>query len=307
MNLKENNIYGRKVFFLCPSFDFEKIIIERLLTLEYEVYVIHDLLDAKNILIHYPDSICFINIDSSLESLHWLNFIHSFELDPVLSTIFLGILSHNNRNKDRELFLLNTVIPAGFISTAVNHDELTSTLIQILDLNGAKGRRKYIRVDCSQDRFVFTKLVVSNQVYEIKIKDISSVGFSVDVPIDYQNQIKVNLVVRNCTIKIHDKYFTEPAAIIIVKPETEVIHVVFVFLQGMSFANKSIIRTYIQHLLQSKLAEILKGCTKDTYDYSVKPDIPLGASCPFIISNFEEKIEELESFDETDLTLTSLF
>jgi hypothetical protein len=80
------------------------------------------LLDAKNILIHYPDSICFINIDSSLESLHWLNFIHSFELDPVLSTIFLGILSHNNRNKDRELFLLNTVIPAGFISTAVYNE-----------------------------------------------------------------------------------------------------------------------------------------------------------------------------------------
>src|SRR5574344_2154959 len=98
MNLKENNIFGRKVFFLCPSFDFRKIIIDRLFNLEYETYIINNVADAKNILLHFPDAICFINIDTTMESLHWLNFIHSFELDPVLSTIFLGIISHNNKD-----------------------------------------------------------------------------------------------------------------------------------------------------------------------------------------------------------------
>ena len=307
MNLKENNIYGRKVFFLCPPFDFEKIIIDRLFTLEYEIYTIQDIKDAKNILMHYPDSICFINIDTCLESMHWLNFIHSFEADPVLSTIFLGIISHNNKNKDKELFILNTQIPAGFISTAVNYDELTAKFVQILDLNGAKGRRKYIRADCSHDRFVIAKLVVSTSVYEIKIKDISSVGFSVDVPLSYQDQIKTNLVVRNCTIKLHDKYFTEPATIIIAKPEKDTIHVVFVFLQGMSFANKSLIRSYIHALLQKKISEILKGCSPDTSDYSIPVETAESKNEPFFISSFDESIADLESFEDTDLTLTNLF
>lgn len=323
MNLKENNIFGRKVFFLLPSFDFQNIIIDRLFNLEYEVYTIHSIADAKNILIHYPDAICFINIDSCLESIHWLNFIHSFELDPVLSTIFLGIISHNNRDKDRELFLLNAVIPAGFISTAVNYEELTKTFVQILDLNGAMGRRKYIRVDCSHDRFVYAKLQVSSRVYDIKIKDISSVGFSVDVPIEYKDQIKTNLVIRNCTIKLHDKAILEPCTIIIVKPHDTMLHVVFVFLKGMSYASKTAIRSYIHSLLQKKLSEILKGCVPDTTDYALAPEIPEGASCPFLLSSYEQTSEELESidsdyanslaeddfkpFDKDDLGVTDLF
>lgn len=271
------------------------------------MYVINDIADTKNILIHYPDSICFINIDSTLENIQWLNFVLSFNTDQVLSTIFLGIMSHNNRSKDKELFLLNADIPAGFISTAVNHDELTSTLDQILELNGAKGRRKYIRADCSHDPFVYAKFAVANKTYEVKIKDISSVGFSVDIPIEFESQVKANLVVRNCTIKLHDTYFIEPVTVIIAKPDNTIMHVVFVFLKGMSLTNKVLIRSYIRKLLQDKLIEITKGLPKDTTNYSVKQELPLGASCPFLISSFEERVEELEPFDEADLTVTNLF
>ncbi len=307
MNLKENNIFGRKVFFLCPTFDFQKIIIERLFNLEYEVYVIHNVADAKNILIHYPDSICFINIDSSLDSPQWFNFVHSFEQDPVLSTIFLGIISHQNKIRDKELFLLNAEIPAGFISTAANYDELTKTFVNILELNGAMGRRKYIRTDCSRDRFVFARLTVSTETYDLKIKDISSIGFSVDIPIIYENQIKLNLVVRNCTIKIHDKSIIEPCTMIIANPQGENIHVVMVFLKGMSFASKAVIRSYIHSNLQKNLAEILRGCIPDTTDYSVSSSEESDIKEPFTISSPDDTIEELEKFDESDLTLTNLF
>ncbi len=301
MNLNENNILGRKVFFLCPTFDFQNIIIDRLFNLEYEVYTIHSIADAKNILLHFPDSICFINIDTNMESLHWLNFIHSFELDPVLSTIFLGIISHNNKDRDRELFLLNAVIPAGFISTSVNYEELTKTFVQILDLNGALGRRKYIRADCSHDRFVYAKLQVSTEVYDIKIKDISSIGFSVDVPIEYKNQVKTNLVIRNCAVKLHDKTVIEPCTIIIVKPQDTMLHVVFVFLKGMSYASKNVIRSYIHSLLQKKLSEILKGCVPDTTDYSLAPEITQGDIEPFLMSSFEPPAVVLEVFEENDV------
>ena len=307
MDLHENNLYGRKVFFVYPTFDFQNIVIDRLFNMEYEVYILKELSQAKNVLLHYPDSICFINIDSELTPQQWLNFIHSFELDPILSTIFLGIISHINRERDREMFLFNADIPAGFISTASNFDDLTSKFIKILDLNGAKGRRKYIRADCSHDSHSFIKLNVNSNIYDVKIKYISSVGFSADIPLEYDIPLKINMLIRSCIIKLNDKSLTEPATIISINPFKDKVHVVFVFLKAMTYNNKSIIRSYIHERLNAKISDLLKGCIPDSYDYSVAPEIPGMEKENFMLSPNEDFIEDLPVLDEKDMQYTDLF
>jgi hypothetical protein len=301
MHLHENNLYGRKVFFLYPTIDFQNTVIEGLFKLEYEVYSIHELSQAKNLLRQYPDSICFINIDSELPSQQWLNFIHSFELDPVLSTIFLGIISSKNRDKDRELFFFNAIIPAGFISTVATYEELIATFVQILDLNGAKGRRNYIRIDCSTDRYSFVKFKFGSKSYGIRIKDISSGGFSVDIPARYGYRVKNDMFLRSCTLKLINKSFTEPATIVIIKPFSDKIHIVFLFLKAMAYKNKSIIRSYIRNRLNIKNTELLKGCIPDSYDYSVAPEIPGIQEDIFMLTLNEDFIEELPVVDEKAL------
>ena len=63
---RENPIYGRKIFFCNPSLFIEHFIVESLRKDDYEVYVLNDYSLAKPLLMLYPDSMCYFDIDSEL-------------------------------------------------------------------------------------------------------------------------------------------------------------------------------------------------------------------------------------------------
>ena len=89
MESRENPLFGRKIFFICPSYIMEKYLIESLHKNEYEIYVLKDFRRAKGLLSKFPGGF--------------------------------------NRVEKKEKFINN--------------------IMAILDLNGAKGRRKYLRLD----------------------------------------------------------------------------------------------------------------------------------------------------------------
>ena len=113
MNLHENNDFGRKVFFVMPSYDFQSLVIPSLYEQEFEVYILDNFTKAKDILRSFPDSICFINTDEGLSPSEWFFYIKSFESDPMLSTIFLGIICTRMTKAQKEQFAIETTIPAG--------------------------------------------------------------------------------------------------------------------------------------------------------------------------------------------------
>ena len=204
MESRENPLFGRKVFFICPSYIIEKYLIERLRQNEYEVYIIKDIKKAKSVLAKYPDAMCFINIDEEFSYSAWFNYMKSFQNSEVLNGIYLGVLSETAGWEDKDKFLMNVKLPGGF-NQIEKTEKFVNKFMAILDLNGAKGRRKYLRFDTRGLGDVSGYLTAAGKLYSINIKDISSAGFAVTYKPDLVNLFQKNTLLRNLCISVGRK------------------------------------------------------------------------------------------------------
>lgn len=319
MNLHENSDFGRKIFFLYPSFSFQTNVLNALYELEYEIYILDDIKTAKNILRCNPDSICYINIDETLRNTisvsGWYNFVRSFEDDEILSTIFLGILSQRASKDDKQRFLLHATIPAGFLSLTSAFEDLTTSMVELLNINGAMGRRKYVRADCPVNK-AKAFAVIGQKNYSMNIDNISSVGMACTVA---KNQVfQVNMVLRNITLVLNHKEVKINGAILKVIPNGENFTLVLLFMKVILHSTREIIREYIRKCLQTKIEALAINTTPDLTNYN---ELKISKQTPSTEENCEEleEIEELEEVDELeylqnnsefskdDLSTTNLF
>lgn len=268
MNLHENTDFGRKVFFLYPPLSFRTSVMTSLVDNEYEVYSIDNHRYAKEILRKFPDSICFVCIDSHLSKGEWFNFLRSFEKDPLLSTIFFGIITEHHSKRVRDLFQMNTTIPAGFIELTESHDDLTEIFKGILEINGAKGRRKYVRVDCETDPSMSVAFKFESRRLNMHIRDISSVGFSITCPEELAELFRINLLIRDFSITVNTKMHTCSAAVVMSTVRDNKSIIVLIFTRTVSAQLKKDIRKYIGINLQNKITNLLLSCTLDETDYT---------------------------------------
>lgn len=268
MNLHENSDFGRKVFFIDFSETFKNNIIPILLENEIELYIIDTYKDAKNLLRLNPDSICFICIDRDLPPENWYNFIMSFEHDPMLSTIFFGVASERNDDGVKNHFLLNATIPAGFISLAVNDDILADNLMRILDINGAKGRRKFVRADCSDDILIAADCTIDGARIPLKITDISSAGVSCHTDAKFASFFKPNLLIRDLNISLRTKKIQVAAISMHAAIKDGILEVLLLFTKGIAISAQRIVREYIQHCLQKEINDQLVDSPPDKSNYS---------------------------------------
>ncbi|OJF77067.1 MAG: hypothetical protein BKP49_04225 [Treponema sp. CETP13] len=270
IKLRENPDLGRKVFFLNPPVKLESRIIPELRTEEYEIYIIKDYHYIKNLLRIFPTSICFINInDKSLDSLQWFKFIRFFSEDPTLKETHLGVVTSESISWIKELFLLHTQLPCGYNPLNKNIEELKENFTALLDINGAKGKRKFVRADCKNDSNIFASCVVKGITVQMHVENISTVGFCCTAPLSGQYLFQVNSVVRKLSLVINNKEIICNTAVIIKKKGTKKLLLVFLFLQGFSYTSKTIIRDYITNYLQHTIHLIQTNLPLDTQDYSV--------------------------------------
>jgi len=310
-----NPIYGRKVFFLNPPYSIKKTVLGRLQEMEYEIYIIDDYHDAKNILRHFPDSICFINVDERLTPEAWFNFVTSFDTDKSLKSIFLGIITESLRKADRDQFLLKANIPAGLIPLNGKIDDITNTLRGILEINGAKGRRQYIRAQCASDKNAIMYYTVGDKLYQMKLIDISSVGMVAILPFQFRTLVQPNSVMRNITISLNNKNIVLNAAVYGIKKNAQFLMLVLFFIKGTPASVKTSIREYIFKFLDANMISSIIGEAIDSTDYNIKPVAKVeDADDAFLLD-----IDSTELLDETvhippvydgstkDLTVTDLF
>ncbi len=290
MSLHENTDFGRKIFFLNPPYDFKKNIIPVLSDAEYEVYVIGDYKYAKSILREFPDSICFVCIDDVMPADHWYNFIASFSNDPILSTIFIGVLATHPKAADRNHFLLNANIPAGFITISSVREELTETLFSILNLNGAKGHRKYVRADCREEKLSNAEAFIHDMHIYFSIYDISSVGIACGVHASMTNLFSQNMLVRDFTLNLREKKLKCNAIVLKIIPGQHETTIVFLFTRGIQTTVKSSIQEYIRLFLQTSIERIEVNSEPDETDYSKhqKPFSLFDLEDAFLIEDIEE-------------------
>lgn len=285
MESSENPIFGRKVFFLNPSLNIRNVVVERLRSLEYEVYTMESYKEAKAVLRENEHAICFINIDDSLSMKEWFNFVKSFEFDDSLSTVFLGVISAKANIVEKEQFIMKTKLPGGFIDLNKPIAEVFLTIQKILDLNGSKGRRKYVRLDYRGSNELTANCLVNQRLVDLVLNDLSSCGFAARV-----KSSMASLFVKDCdyviTLHLLRKDLVVKSKVFAIKPiENEVI-IVFILDESIPYTINEEIRQFVFRTLQERMDEHLKSSMKDYTDYTQDIKVP------------EENKEKLLSLDD---------
>lgn len=267
---RENPIFGRKVFFLNPPLSVENNIVENLKNDEYEVYVISDYTLAKPVLRLYENAICFIFIDDVLSLDGWYNYIKSFEKDDTLQTIFLGALSIKTKPEVQKKFLMDLKLPGGFVMLDKKNEKVFQQLEGILELNGAKGRRKCIRLEI-KNKEVNGYFAYGSLLYSFTLVDISEVGFAAVTPVKMAPIFQKGGVVQNVSLTMGRYSFVCSINIYNVKITDNNCFIVAMFAEDTKIEIKKKIHNFVFETLKARNLEIQQSVIKDLEDYSIKP------------------------------------
>lgn len=275
MESRENPVFGRKIFFLNPSLRIQNTIVNRLRQEEYEVYTISDYKDGKPILSENETAICFVNIDGQLSFKQWFNFLHSFQNDSTLKSVILGALSMDAKPADIEQFVMKLCLPAGFVNLKDSSVLVYSNIQKILDLNGAKGRRQYVRLDCYGLEHLTANCLLNNRLVDFVLADLSSVGFAARCPKKFAVLFKKGLR-YTLTLHIDRKDYLVKADVFAIKENEEDSTIVFMLSLEPESSIRDEIRIFVFKMLQKQMDALLNSSIKDMTNYSL--DCSAGSS-----------------------------
>ncbi len=262
-------IFGRKIFFLNPAYSVKKDIVAKLQDNEFEVYIIDNYRDAKNLLRKNRNSILFINIDAQLSVGSWFNFIRSFEKEEILSTIYIAVITERLKQADSEVFEKHGNIEGGVIDFEQGIDAIAKKIDKILESTNAKGRRQYVRANLSYDKDASLFWNHGSKMHQLKLLDISSVGMAVKVPKVLENQIIAkNFLLQDVTMRLGTKQLLIQAVIFAVKQTAEGTIWILLLHPSTVHSTKLEIRHYVSKTIQERLMTTINNDHKDDIDYS---------------------------------------
>ena len=296
----ENPIIGRKVFFVNPPLYVENYLHLELKQHEYEVYIISDYKYTKNALRQFPDALCFIFIDDEMTYDEWFNFIQSFQKDDKLKTIFVGLMSAIIPKPQQERFMMNLSLPGGFIMlTEFKGSALIEKIVGILELNGAKGRRKYLRLDCDSSIKINGYFANKSQLLQVSILNISSVGFTCVYPRSYGDALKKNMVVPSFSITLGRRSIVTPSVVFDIKIVNE--HQCFgimLFLKQVGQDDRKVVKNFIFDQLEQRFENMIYALPPDVEDYSNRSI--KAAEAEAANAESEETAEDAEEIQEAE-------
>jgi hypothetical protein len=198
--LEQLDLLGKKIFFLYPHSVIQDGLLDALIMSGFEIYTLHDHQRARRLLIKFPGSIMFINIDQGLSEKEWEVYIRDIQKDPALRSTRLGILSYNTDQKLMQKYLMDLAIPCGYIQLKLGLKASTQIILAALQANEAKGRRKCIRAFCVDDTYATMNYKGPDGMYYGKLLDISSAGIA--VKFDHPIVTGGNALLRDIQLKL---------------------------------------------------------------------------------------------------------
>jgi hypothetical protein len=160
----------------------------------FESYASWDPQRSRSLLAHFPGSIMFVNIDEGMPEAKWETYIREIQENPKTQESRLGILSYNTNPRLMEKYLMDLALPCGYIQLKLGLQASTKIILNALEANEARGRRKYIRAFCEDDRSsTMNYKTPEGALYYGKLLDISSVGIAVrfDKPVELPANTKI--------------------------------------------------------------------------------------------------------------------
>jgi hypothetical protein len=199
--MEQAELAGKKIFILYPHSVIKDEMLDILIMAGFEAYIIHDHKQAIKLLIRFPDSIMFINIDEGLSEAEWESYVRGIQESPKIKDCKLGILSYNTDQKLMQKYLMDITVPCGYIQLKLGIKESTRIMLSALEANEARGRRKFIRADCSDDISATVNIKSPSGMYYGKILDISAAGIA--VRFDKIGDHAPNEILKEVQLKLH--------------------------------------------------------------------------------------------------------
>jgi len=297
---QNTQIFGRKIFFISATFTLNTNVILRLMDQEYEVYKIDDFRQLRSILTLNPDSIVFINADSTNTPNTWYNLISNFENDPAFEKVDFGVFESKLKKPEKERFTSSLKLKAGFYSLEKTFGEIVGELLGKLEELKAKGIRQFVRYSCANNKACEAYFVNGNMMYKMQFIDISSIGVGLLIPQKYAPIARINYVIQGLTLVLGSKQLKVNAKIHTIKALPTGILAVLIYTPDTTDNFRKYLRTYICESLQKELMNSIISLPWDKTDYTVNfgSEEKTSAS-PENMDKASDEAKEAETSDKT--------
>jgi hypothetical protein len=168
----------RKVFFLYPHSVLNEELLVEILSNEYEIYCLHDHEAAVKVMAANPESILFVNIDDTLKEHQWEAWIRRLTRAPQTSSTMVGILTYNPDPGLARKYLMDMMLPCGFIQLKQGLADGKRIILKTLEANEARGRRRFVRAKCTDPKKASFNVTVKGRHVTGAILDISVAGMT---------------------------------------------------------------------------------------------------------------------------------
>ncbi|MDR2136270.1 MAG: pilus assembly protein PilZ [Treponema sp.] len=246
---------GRKIFFLHPLPPIRNVVIDDLIQREYEAYAAGDRIILRRLLKGFPGSVVFVDIDQAIGEKEWESWIREVLNAGDLADIRLGVLTANRSDALQNKYANMLRLPCGY---TMIHRDLNITIAQIVNIlnaNSAKGRRKFLRASVENESQTMANFPLGSQFVSGIIRDISTAGFSCSFAED--PMFPKNSSFSNVQLKLKHTILNVETVILGFREEGNTKTYVSLFTERMSPDSKVKIRKYIQGNLQARMDALM--------------------------------------------------
>ncbi|MDR3172856.1 MAG: pilus assembly protein PilZ [Treponema sp.] len=246
---------GRKIFFLNPLPPIQNAVVDELIQREFEAYVVRDRTALRRTLKSLPGSMIFVDIDQVITEKEWENWIREVMKAGDLEDIRVGILTSNRSDLLQNKYANMLKLSGGY---TMIHRDLKITVAQILNIlnaNNAKGRRKYLRAATEKEGQTMVNFPSGGRFLSGIIGDISSAGFSCFFNED--PGFVQNSAFSNVQIKLKHTIINVEVTILGFRPDEKNKIYVALFTDRISPDTQIKIRKYIQMNLQARMDALI--------------------------------------------------
>ncbi|MCH5291928.1 MAG: hypothetical protein J1D88_09285 [Treponema sp.] len=255
MDEKSRNFqYGRKVLFLNASSAIVYSTIPELVTREFDASFIPSRDGAEAVVAQFPGAILILNLDDGTGAESWIPFINALndggsDATPTVCVMYRG------DSFDEAAFANKARFTGGFIRIADAANSLEPIAAALDGLN-AKGRRKFVRADGTDDDKAVLHAIVDNKMYNLKCHDISMAGVSCTVDAKFAEAFPSKSLVRDATLTLERKAVSCQMLVVGSFPEGGSVKLVMMFASKISEVSETVIHSYILQAQQRAVDKI---------------------------------------------------
>ena len=254
---------GKKIFFLCPTPTVQNKVVTDLAQQEYEVYIAKDKDSLGQILKKYQNSVVFLDINEELPEKEWEAWVTEKMNSPQTKEVSFGIVTSNEDEQIKRKYLMSLKVPCGYTVVKVDLEKVLSHIFEVLQVQKAKGRRKYIRATIGKDSNTTVNLPYNGIFFKGKIIDISATGIACVFESD--PDIAKNTLIKDIQMRIQGSIMKVEGIVFGSRMVDEKKVYVLIFTHHVDHGIRSKIRKYIQQNLQKKMDVELNSAVDRRY------------------------------------------